>query len=1090
MNETLAGNLDALNRIGASPLEAPTSYRLLTWDPGGDLRLRTSDGREVRLGSARNPLVEAAALVDAACGSGPAAAAVAVIGGGTGAVIEVLAARSVARILVIEPEPELAVAWLSRRSWSDLILAGRLRLLVGPAFAGAARVAQAVEGIERLPVVANPVLTREYPEVMLAARQALDRVVRDAAANADARFRFEDLAFRNTLANVPRLLREADAASLAGMFRGRPAIVVGAGPSLDATVATLRTLQDSCLVVAADTAVVPCLKGGLTPHLAVALDPSPENARHLTRIVLPDAVHLLCEAGIDPSVPRAFAGRTFFFRVGRHAPWPWLESAGITLAMLEAWGSVVTSALDVAVRAGCSPIIFAGLDLAFTRGQPYCRHTPLDDRWTWQAAAGHRIEDLWGLFRNARPVVMERAIEGGDTPTAAHLIAFRDWIRDYATARPEIRFVNGTGAGILHGAGIDVEPLDEFAAAIRGATAPDITETIRHIRAGAAPPAPESEVLSLLAGAAPLDLLEGHSAPQAAAERIGSADVAAVIDALRTGPATAPAGRPMAANSQAAPVSDVPLWLPDAARGLRALDPGHRETFGEISQRDPARVRQCLDVALDAVRNVLLQDPRATSEGTFHDPQADAWADVPAVVQVDWPPDVRLVVETATAALHEALRSGGWPIRLDDRRSAYFMAPADPRLEATLAGPSDGDAPLLPVHVGLDSLVWQWARVAAAALDTEAAIGRFVSCLRASCPPRLATPHTRAGLKVWLAYGAVEQPAGVPVVPFLHDRAVMRASTGLLTLDPASGPESPVASITPHAFHLFALPESWRPDEADLRCRRVPWSVMLEPDVLTDRGLHACRLATRLNETQALLNLFDGSGSYVVDEHGHLGRSEAWPRRVDGEICCGRSGRLAWHWDGASYLLFRRSPGASATLWDLPVAPMHALDDGEGAALLATTGGLWRCDAESGPQCVAPGPALAALHREGMDVRAYPPPALQADGNRLAIDRAFDWNETTQNWVERRLPPGEARLARSTQGPWTADTLMDASAIRITHESGVTFWLACSGPRSAAWAGRSLVVTLLPQGDVLLFRHLLDTVDAVVAASTVADALG
>jgi len=60
---------------------------------------------------------------------------------------------------------------------------------------------------------------------------------------------------------------------------------------------------------------------------------------------------------------------------------------------------VVTSALDLAVRAGCSPIIFAGLDLAFTRGQNYCRHTPLDDLWThelaidWKNVVENYVED-------------------------------------------------------------------------------------------------------------------------------------------------------------------------------------------------------------------------------------------------------------------------------------------------------------------------------------------------------------------------------------------------------------------------------------------------------------------------------------------------------------------------------------------------------------------------------------------------------------------------------------------------------------------------------------------------------------------------
>jgi 6-hydroxymethylpterin diphosphokinase MptE-like len=1085
MNETLARNIEALTTTGAIPPPvARAPFQLIAFDSDGDPQLRTPDGRTIRLGSARNPLAEAEALVRAALESAPPSPAVAVIGAGTGAILEVLATTPVQHILVFEPDAELALAWLSRRSWVEMILANRLRLLVGPEYLGTANAARAVAGVERLPIVAHPVLTREYPDAMLAARSAVDRVVRDAAANANARERFEDLAFRNTFTNLPSLLGEADAGSLAGAFEGRPAIVVGAGPSLDVNVDALRPFQSSCLIVAADTAVVPCVKGGLTPHLAVALDPSLDNARHLTRMAVPESVHLVCEASVDASVPRAFGGRTFFFRVGRHAPWPWLEAAGVRLATLDAWGSVVTSALDLAVRAGCSPIIFAGLDLAFTRGQNYCRHTPLDDLWTWRVAAGDRLDDLWAAHRNARPIVMERAIEGGETPTAAHLVAFRDWIRDYAAARPHIRFVNGTGAGILRGTGIEIAALGDLATSIPTTKTPDITQTVSRIRAAARPPAQEANVLARVAAVSPLELLEGHSAPEAAAERMDVAEVQRIA-ILRTPPAAMTAHRGLAQTFEDG-LAGAPLFLPDAARALRAIDPGQADAFVEMSERNPTRARECLDQALEAIRNVLLRELNATQGGTYHDARANVWNHVPAVVQVEWPPDVRPLVETATKAIHDAIRSSDCPLRLNDRPSAYFMAPSDPRVEVTPTGPSVDDAPVAPAQVGVGALVWQWAHVAATVLGADATVARVIGCLRASVPPLLPSSRAHIGLRVWLASaGAPDRTAGVPVVPFLHGRAVMRALSGLLTLDPASLPGSSAGPSTGRPFHLFALPCPWTPADASFRTRRVPWSVIVEPDVLTDRGLGACRLATRLSETHALLTRFDRSGSYVVDERGHVDRSEAWPRRIDGEIGCGANGRLAWSWEGAQYVLFRRAPGASALAWDLSVAPMHALDDGEGSAYLATTDGLWRWRAEGGPQPVASGPHLVALHRRGMDVSACRLPTVLADGSRQATDRVFDWKDGTSALVERHIAPGEACFDRSTQGPWTAETRMDASAVRITHVSGPTFWLACSGPRSAAWAGRSLVVTLLGRGDVLLFRDLLDLVEPLVARSTI-----
>ena len=268
MDGLLYANREALRHASGaglpttSPIAPP---RLLTVAADGAPLLKTRDGRTVRLGSARNPRGEAEALVASTFGAGEAPEAAAILGAGTGAVLDVLDGLPVRRILVIEPDAELAAAWLSSRSWLDMIRADRLRLIVGPDYVGAAEAAQFLEGASRLPVIAHPVLAREYPEEMAAARRALDRVVRDALANANARQRFEDLALANTLRNLPALARGADAGALFGRFPNVPAVVVGAGPSLDENLAAIRGVQDRALVIAADTALLPCLRAGVVP---------------------------------------------------------------------------------------------------------------------------------------------------------------------------------------------------------------------------------------------------------------------------------------------------------------------------------------------------------------------------------------------------------------------------------------------------------------------------------------------------------------------------------------------------------------------------------------------------------------------------------------------------------------------------------------------------------------------------------------------------------------------------------------------------------------------------------------------------------
>ena len=459
---------------------------------------------------------------------------------------------------------------------------------------------------------------------------------------------------------------------------------------------------------------------------------------------------------------------------------------------------MVTSALDLAVRAGCSPIVFAGLDLG-VHARPArtaaTRRSTTAGRGRWPRASPRG--PVGGCIEAPRPIVMERAIEGGDTPTAAHLVTFRDWIRDYATARPHLRFVNGTGAGILHGAGIDVEGLSDLTSAMprradaghhRDHAGASGTVPLRRPRKPTSCRASPAHRLSISSRG----IQCRRQRRNGRLRRVGGSD----RRVARPGPrhrrrngGWAPAIRQ---GRRRAHHSGYPM--PRAA--LRALDPGHRETFDDIGQPDPARARECLGVALDALRNVLLQDLRCDAGG--HVPRSPGGC----VGRRPGRGPGRLAARRSPARrdCHRRTARGAPERRVADkaRRPALRILQGARRSSRRSHRRRDRRrtrAPVPSIDAGLDSLVWQWARVAAAALDTDAAIGRFISCLRASRPLPLPSPRTGAGLKVWLASaGPDAQPAGVPVLPFLHDRAVMRASTGLLTLDPASLPESSAAA--------------------------------------------------------------------------------------------------------------------------------------------------------------------------------------------------------------------------------------------------------------------------------------------------------
>lgn len=410
------------------------------------------DGRAVRIHSARDPIAEAERLLDPALKDGPPV--IIVIGTGLGYVLDAIERRwRATRVLAIEPSPVLARAMLARRDWQSWFAAERLTLLVGPDYAGAADAWSMIDSHgDGPPIVVPPVLDRLYPAAVARARNLAHRIVAGAQANEDARRRFAGRYLLNTLTNLPAICAESDASRLTGALAGVPAVVVAAGPSLDRNLPHLARVADRVAIIAVDTAVRPLLAAGLRPHVAVAVDPSELNARHLKD--LPDArdIWLAAEGSIDSSVLDRFTGRSFVFKVSDHEPWPWLRGMGIDRGTLKAWGSVLTTAFDLAIRMDCSSIVFAGADLAYTDGLQYCRNTVYEPQWAPLETDAERAA-AFATWLQDRPTLAEPDVRGGTVVTAPHFVHFRDWLASRAkeAGRPVL---NGTGGGILLGDGI------------------------------------------------------------------------------------------------------------------------------------------------------------------------------------------------------------------------------------------------------------------------------------------------------------------------------------------------------------------------------------------------------------------------------------------------------------------------------------------------------------------------------------------------------------------------------------------------------------------------------------------------------------
>ena len=217
-------------------------------------------------------------------------------------------------------------------------------------------------------------------------------------------------------------------------------VIVSAGPSLDRNIRELKAFENRCFILAVDTALRPLLAAGITPHAVILADPTELNAQHIVG-AMPESAYLIAEQAAHPSALQS-AQRRFLFGLGLF-PDSLFTKFGFAKSRLDAWGSVATSALDLACRMGADPIIFTGQDFAYTGNRNYARNTIFHSRpFDIELARKVGSTDIWG----------------NEIFTTEDFIAFRDYFVRRMKQSPRVRFINATEGGIL-GEGVEILPL-------------------------------------------------------------------------------------------------------------------------------------------------------------------------------------------------------------------------------------------------------------------------------------------------------------------------------------------------------------------------------------------------------------------------------------------------------------------------------------------------------------------------------------------------------------------------------------------------------------------------------------------------------
>ncbi|MBI5179037.1 MAG: motility associated factor glycosyltransferase family protein [Nitrospinae bacterium] len=311
--------------------------------------------------------------------------------------------------------------------------------------------------------------------------EQLDKVLAEQKAMAESNLRaisrLSALWQGNVFANMEHVLKNPGIIHLFGRFTNIPAVIVAAGPSLDKNCRWLKMVERSMVIICVDTALKTLLKNGVKPHFVVALDALMHNYFHVsgalnggfTLVVNPVTYPLILEECEGPMMVTSYSEPMV----------RWIEGFTGDLGANITGGSVATSAFDLALRMGCSPIILTGQDLAFTGGRTHASGGA-NDEMVYSTSAEPATPST--MHTEAMGWEQMSAVEGNlghQLASSVKMNTWRNWF-EIRIAQKGVDCINATeGGAVILGAR---QMCLQEAVAPRLTPGPDITKIIEASR--------------------------------------------------------------------------------------------------------------------------------------------------------------------------------------------------------------------------------------------------------------------------------------------------------------------------------------------------------------------------------------------------------------------------------------------------------------------------------------------------------------------------------------------------------------------------------------------------------------------------------
>ena len=184
-----------------------------------------------------------------------------------------------------------------------------------------------------------------------------------------------------------------------------PALVVGAGPSLDEYVPLIRELQERLFIIAVDTAYAPLRNSGVLPDVVVLQEGQIYNQYDFLQFPKVDGI-VLADLSSHSGILRRLSGaaggyRLFFTEFTGSTLFDRMEAAGVLPPFrTPPLGSVGSTAVHAALQLCSREVVVCGVDFAFPEGRTHAKGSAFHINVLLNA---HRFNPPTGELVRAKP---------------------------------------------------------------------------------------------------------------------------------------------------------------------------------------------------------------------------------------------------------------------------------------------------------------------------------------------------------------------------------------------------------------------------------------------------------------------------------------------------------------------------------------------------------------------------------------------------------------------------------------------------------------------------------------------------------------